>query len=143
MACPFCDEKIKDLTFLESKNFRSVYNISPLLEGHSLIMPKRHVETTFDLNGEELKEMLELTNKTTKLLLKKFGGDGFDWVLMSGDVAGSRIPHTHLHVFPRMKSDGFSDPREFFFKLLEVEKSKDRKGLTSKQLADIVLKLKS
>ncbi len=142
MLCTFCDKKIKDLTFLESKNFRSVYNISPILEGHSLIIPKKHIETTFEFNGEELKEMFELTNKTTKLLLETFSGEGFDWVLMNGDVAGSRIPHIHLHVFPRMKNDGFSDPRKFFFKLLETEKSKNRKKLPLAKLKSIVLKLR-
>ena len=57
-SCPFCGTNIRETVFAESKNFCAIYNIAPILPGHSLIIPKRHLESLMDLSDSELCEMM-------------------------------------------------------------------------------------
>ena len=142
MLCPFCSTNINYNTFFETDTFRCVYNISPMLSGHSLIIPKKHVENVLELTKEELGEMLELSQQITKVLLKVFNAEGFNWVLNQNAVAGQRIKHIHLHILPRKKNDMNGDPRKFFFKLLYEEEHGIRKKISSEEMKKIISKIK-
>ena len=141
--CVFCDDDIEFNTFLKSDNFRCVYNLSPILPGHSLIVPKKHVESIFELSKEELKEMFELARKSTEVLLKTYETSGFDWVFMENKIAGQRIDHIHLHILPRKSGDMGDDPRKFFFELLHRENKGKRKKLSKKEVKEVVSKIKT
>jgi bis(5'-adenosyl)-triphosphatase len=104
--CPFCDlENIKNQIFYKDKNFYGLYNIKPILLGHSLLISKRHIEHLFDLNGEESKLLLPTLKKITKALLNAYEANSFDLSLQEGKPAGQMIPHLHIHIIPRKSGD--------------------------------------
>lgn len=143
MKCSFCDESgIKERTFLESKNFRAIYNKYPLVEGHCLVIPKRHVESLFDLTQEELKEVFDILKKTTRVILKTYNLDSFNWVLNIGKVAGQRVKHIHFHILPRREGDLGEDPRNFFIRLTEKERMGNMKEISGNELKKIIQKIK-
>ena len=45
--CVFCSKTEKDF-YLETDDMAAIYNISPILPGHSLVIPKRHVESLYE-----------------------------------------------------------------------------------------------
>lgn len=143
IGCPFYGRAIDSSTFFETDNFRCVYNVSPVLVGHSLIIPKKHVRNVLELKREEITEMLELSQKMTTVLLRVFNAEGFDWVLMQNRVAGQTIEHIHLHILPRKENDMASDPRQFFFELLYQEEHGARKKISEEEMNDIVSRIKS
>jgi bis(5'-adenosyl)-triphosphatase len=106
MNCPFCDsENIKNQIFYEDEIFYGLYNIKPIVPGHSLLIPKRHVEHLLELNDEEMKMLLPVLKKIIKGLLKTYDADSFDLSLQEGKPAGQMVPHLHVHLIPRVLGD--------------------------------------
>jgi bis(5'-adenosyl)-triphosphatase len=104
-TCPFCADAIAADTFLETPRFRAVYNVAPILPGHSLIIPKRHVDSFLALSDDECSEMALFSRKVVKLLLPVFNAQSFNWTIQEGAEAGQSISHMHLHVIPRLPGD--------------------------------------
>ena len=82
----------------------------PISEGHSLVIPKPHVELLFDLRDDELAQVWSLVAKVRQLLQKKYQPDGFTIGVNEGHAAGQTIGHAHIHVIPRRAGD-VPDPR--------------------------------
>lgn len=141
--CPFC-KKRQEESFLSSENFTVIYNIAPVLPGHSLVIPKRHVESLFELSEEETGELMKLGRKTAKLLSIVFNTDAFDWAIQEKEAAGQSVPHLHMHVVPRKIGD-LPNPGDWY---QEIEKasihieSAGRKKLRPEQMKDVVERLK-
>ena len=106
MACPFCEFDV----VLESGLAYVRYDKFPVSEGHCLIIPKRHVETWFDMTKEEQKEVFELIDQVKTLLDEKYSPEGYNIGMNCGEVAGQTVPHAHIHVIPRYKGD-MDNPR--------------------------------
>jgi bis(5'-adenosyl)-triphosphatase len=103
--CPFCNLAERDNVFAESAHFLALYNIAPIMPGHCLVVPKRHVRSLFDLSSDELSELGRFAEPVTQLVLYYFNFTGFDWLLQDGEEAGQNVMHLHLHVIPRRPND--------------------------------------
>ena len=120
--CPFCNGNIDHATFLESIRFRAIYNIAPILAGHSLVIPKRHVQSVMDLSEDELAEMFIFCRRVSSLLQRAYGHKAFDWTLQDGEPAGQTVQHLHIHVIPRQYGD-LPNPGDWYPKLMGIEES--------------------
>lgn len=114
-ACPFC-EKTKPDYFIERDQFAAIYNISPILPGHSLVIPRKHIESLFELSDEELSAFMLLGRDVAKLLMDVFNTDAFDWAIQEKEAAGQSVAHLHMHVVPRKIGD-LPDPGDWYQKL--------------------------
>ncbi len=90
----------------ENDNFFSISDVNPIVEGHSLIISKKHFETTLDLPDSLGAELLDCIKKTSLILMKKYNVEGFNVLNNSFEVAGQIVKHVHFHIFPRKKNDG-------------------------------------
>ncbi|KZY87398.1 hypothetical protein A3752_06760 [Oleiphilus sp. HI0081] len=106
MNCPFC--VLESVIFTELVYAR--YDKFPVSKGHCLVIPKRHVETWFDMTKEEQQEAFELIDKVKAMLDEKYSPDGYNIGMNCGETAGQTIPHAHIHVIPRYKGD-MDNPR--------------------------------
>ena len=144
-TCPFCSPDIMDAKFSESENFLAIYNLAPILPGHSLIIPRWHVESLMELDDKELQELMMFSRDTTKTLLELFKSSGFDWTLQEGEDAGQSVPHLHLHLIPR-KSNDLSQPGNWYPLLRgsesEVIDSATRPRLTPEEMKVIVSRIR-
>ena len=104
-ACPFCDPAITESEFASSPNFRAIYNLAPILPGHSLIIPREHVQSLLGLSEEKLHELMSFSCHVMKGLLSAFGVSAFNWTIQEGEEAGQTIPHLHVHLIPRRVND--------------------------------------
>ena len=103
--CIFCEIKKEELLFENQLAYSSIDSY-PVTEFHSLIVPKRHVETYFDLTKEEILECNELILKTKEKILKQDSSvKGFNIGTNAGKVAGQSIMHCHVHLIPRREGD--------------------------------------
>jgi diadenosine tetraphosphate (Ap4A) HIT family hydrolase len=82
----------------------------PVSPGHTLIIPKRHVGSFFDVTGDERKAMLTLLDSAKLGLDSAFHPDGYNIGINDGAAAGQTVPHLHLHLIPRYAGDR-EDPR--------------------------------
>mgnify|MGYP002640435255 CR=1 FL=1 len=104
-SCVFCQNKVQENCFLESENFLAIYNLAPILPGHSMVIPKIHHQSLMELSDFELSEMMIFARKTVKLLMKAFSVNAFNWTIQEGIEAGQTVPHLHLHLIPRAEKD--------------------------------------
>ena len=103
--CIFCKIRKKELQF-ENKLAYSSTDSYPVSEFHSLIVPKRHVETYFELTNEEIQACNELIMETKEKILKQDSSvKGFNIGTNAGKVAGQSIMHCHIHLIPRREGD--------------------------------------
>jgi diadenosine tetraphosphate (Ap4A) HIT family hydrolase len=107
--CPFCTlppERIIDSNDL-ALVIRDGYPVSP---GHTLVIPKRHIGSWFEITPEEQSAMLDLLGRAKAVLEEEFKPDGYNIGINDGPTAGQTVPHLHMHLIPRYKGD-LEDPR--------------------------------
>ena len=107
--CPFCT--LPPERIIDSNGFgvivRDGFPVSP---GHSLVIPKRHVGSWFEISREEQIGLLELLDRAKTMLQIEFSPDGYNIGINDGPAAGQTVPHLHIHLIPRYRSDQ-EDPR--------------------------------
>lgn len=91
----------------------------PITPGHSLVAPKRVVETIDDLTNDEVLAMHQLVAVVKNTLRKVVGAEGFNYAWNEGGNYGQSVPHVHIHIVPRTPGDtGIIkyEPREFLYR---------------------------
>lgn len=143
--CPFCQTTIADAVFARSENFLAVYNVAPILPGHTLIIPRNHIESVMDLDEEEMTEMMRFTRKVTTFLMEVFRAEAFNWSVQDKEIAGQSVAHLHLHIVLRYPGD-FPDPGDWYPQVRhnyeEILDSESRLKLEPDELEKIVQKLR-
>ncbi|WP_440927564.1 HIT family protein [Candidatus Pelagibacter sp.] len=103
--CIFFKIRKEELQFENQLAYSSI-DTYPVSEFHSLIFPKRHVETYFELTKEEIQACNDLILKTKEKILKQNPSvKGFNIGANAGKSAGQSIMHCHIHLIPRREGD--------------------------------------
>lgn len=103
--CVFCALPEKRILYNTPK-FKIISDAFPVTEGHTLIIPHRHVESAMTLTVEEFKEIHGAVAIVKSHLHSKHKGiDGFNLGFNVGEAAGQTVMHAHFHVIPRRKGD--------------------------------------
>ena len=110
MACPFCDIVQREEHRWASTHAVSFPDAYPLSPGHSLVVPRRHVTSVFDLDQAERADLWELVHQVRQALREDLTPDAFNVGVNDGAAAGQTVEHAHVHVVPRWLGDT-SDPR--------------------------------
>jgi len=107
--CPFCTLPT-DRIISESDYTLTIRDGFPVSEGHTLIIPKRHVQSFFELQAIEKAAVLQALDEAKEALDKEFSPDGYNIGINDGEAAGQTVMHLHVHLIPRYKGDT-EDPR--------------------------------
>lgn len=105
--CPFCrivSRGEREFLF-ESDFFVAFYDEYPVNEGHTLLIPRRHLETPGEILPARGDEFFRAINELRQLLREKFNPAGFNIGLNEGEAAGQSIEHLHWHIIPRYEGD--------------------------------------
>jgi diadenosine tetraphosphate (Ap4A) HIT family hydrolase len=111
-GCLFCqvrDSEINHL-LLEGVTTYVRWDNYPAAKGHVEIVPKRHVESYFDLTKDEAAEAYDLIKRAQRMLDVKYHPAGYTIGVNEGRAAGRTIDHLHIHLIPRYEGD-VDDPR--------------------------------
>lgn len=103
--CIFCDKIKWDNILFETPKRISFFDEYPVSKGHTLLIPKEHFETYFDLSDEYIKSIDATIKQAKKILDEKFHSDGYNIGFNCGKTAGQSIMHFHIHVIPRYNGD--------------------------------------
>ncbi len=96
-------------------------DIRPLFKGHTLLAPRRHVDTLLDLPAGLRDPFLAAAQRLAGAMVTGLGAQG-SFVAMNNVVSQS-VPHLHCHVVPRTKGDGL---RGFFWPRTKYADADDR-----------------
>jgi diadenosine tetraphosphate (Ap4A) HIT family hydrolase len=110
MPCPFCERIHRHEYSAESMHAVAFPDGYPLSEGHTLVVPRRHVSSVYDLAPDEQADVWALAARVRAALAKVHRPAGFNVGLNDGAAAGQTIAHAHVHVIPRYEGD-VPDPR--------------------------------
>ena len=104
--CPFCNiNNAKDDIVWESKHSIAILDRYPVSTGHTLVIPKRHIKSYFDLTQDEVDELWDSVKNVKEALNYMYEPDGYNIGINIGEAAGQTIPHCHIHVIPRYNGD--------------------------------------
>lgn len=108
-ACPFCDLPHERIA---GENDQGVWirDGFPVSRGHSLVIPRRHVRSYFEISPQEREALLNLLDEARAAAEAEFRPDGYNIGINDGVAAGQTVPHLHIHLIPRYKDD-LPDPR--------------------------------
>jgi len=87
--------EIPSYKIAEDENFFAFLDIFPLVEGHTLIVPKIEVDKIFDLPDQYLNTMMAFARPIAKSIEKSF-----DCNRCGIAVVGLEVPHAHMHLVP-------------------------------------------
>lgn len=107
--CPFCT--LPPERILHSNDYGVVIRDGfPISNGHTLVIPKRHVGSFFETTREEKLALLDLLDKAKSILKTELNPPSFNIGINDGQEAGQTVPHLHIHLIPRYEGD-MDDPR--------------------------------
>jgi histidine triad (HIT) family protein len=107
VGCTFCDVvsgKITSVIVFEDENCLGFLDHRPLFPGHSLLIPKQHVETLTVLPDKLITTFFSATKLLTAAVQSACHAQG-SFVAINNKVSQS-VPHLHVHIVPRRKGDG-------------------------------------
>jgi diadenosine tetraphosphate (Ap4A) HIT family hydrolase len=109
-GCVFCEvskERVIDFNELPFA-MRDKY---PVTELHTIVIPKRHALSFFDLFEPERPAINQLLDRLRAEIIKKDAMvTGFNIGINNGETAGQTVGHAHVHLIPRRRGD-VQDPR--------------------------------
>lgn len=97
--CPFCDLKTKYFV-KEGVDVALTVNLFPYIDGHLLVIPKRHVEKLDDLTASEFTEIGEMLKLGKARLREILGISSVNVLYREGVKSGSSLGHLHFHIIP-------------------------------------------
>lgn len=107
--CIFCRITAGDVSahrVAENGEVLAVLDIFPHAKGHTVVMPKAHVETVLECSPELGMAFFVVLREAVRILNAAFGPDGFTIGINHGTMAGQAVPHLHAHIIPRYTGDG-------------------------------------
>lgn len=138
MQCIFCHNQELESRFIYRDHILMVFPTNiPIVPGHILICPIRHIAKFSDLTNEELLAVQKLIIRLQATLTKLFEAEGFNIALNEGVVSGQSVPHLHIHLLPRKTGDtGVHeyDPRKFLYRPGSREESPEKELETISKL---------
>ncbi|MGE0479685.1 MAG: HIT family protein [Phycisphaerae bacterium] len=108
-ACIFCKiiaGAISCERVFEDERVLAFLDISPLAEGHTLVVPKTHAAALHELEPAVAGELLTTAGRMGLRVMQATGAAAYNVLQNNGAEAGQIVMHVHLHVIPRRAGDG-------------------------------------
>ena len=107
LFCKFAKHEIPCEIIYENEKVMAFLDINPAgeLDGHTIIIPKKHSIDLMSTDDEYLEEIIKVAKKLAKAIKKASGADGLNLIQNNGKAAGQCIMHTHFHLIPRKHAD--------------------------------------
>ena len=82
-------------------------DINPVNPGHTLVLPKRHYATLFDILPDDLHASAAACQKIAAAVYKAVKASGLNLFQNNYRAAGQVVDHIHFHLVPRFPRDNF------------------------------------
>ena len=107
----------------ENDKFFAFLDIAPLAKGHTLVIPKREVDYFYDMEDDELQEIIVFAKSIAKKIKATTG-----CIKVATVVLGLEVPHAHIHLVP-MNTEN------------DVDFKREKLSLTPEEFAEIAKSL--
>lgn len=136
--CIFCrivSRKAPSSIVYEDERHIAFLDAFPSSKGHTLVCPKEHGETIWDMKEADIGELFAVASRVSKAVVAAVDADGFRFVQNNGEAANQVVAHVHVHVIPvKMEDKGrFADRKRFGAEDMEAIASSIRAHLEGAQ----------
>jgi len=107
--CIFCKMvrgEIPTKKIFEDDRTLAFLDINPRNPGHTLVIPKGHVETLMDLPDQQDEAYLRAVKRVAKQVKAGVRAQGISIIQNNGQAAGQVVAHLHFHIIPRFSNEG-------------------------------------
>ena len=116
--------EIPSYKIAENDKFFAFLDVYPLVEGHTLVVPKIEVDKFFDIPDDYLCDMLLFAKPIAKAI-----EEAFDCDRCGLSVVGLEVPHAHMHLVPIKYADDLNFTRPKLKVSLDELKAAEQKIL--------------
>lgn len=119
MECIFCkiiDKEIPSYTVYEDDIVKVFLDINPDVNGHLLIIPKKHYLGLKEIDDVTLSHIMKIAREMEEKLITKLNIDGLTLIQNNGSV--QEVKHYHLHLKPHYNQKQELKPVEEIYNLL-------------------------
>jgi len=110
-SCNFCKivsrENPASIVY-EDDNVLAFMDLYPANVGHTLVVPKEHWETIYDIPEKVLSDLFAVVKRISVAAKKALGAEGISILQFNGRASGQSVMHFHVHVIPRFRGDAIS-----------------------------------
>lgn len=117
LFCKFANGEIEPIKIYEDEKFLAFLDINPMHPGHTLLIPKEHIDYIFDLSNEKFSEYFLTAKKVSKGLKQAMNCEKIGVA-----VEGFLVRHAHIHLVPLNEGDALNPCLQ---KPMEEEKLKE------------------
>ena len=106
--CIFCkiiNGDIPSVKLYEDDNVLAFLDISQTTKGHTLVIPKQHIENIYNLDEVNAMNVFRFIPRLAKAITKSFDASGINVVNNNNEIAGQTVFHYHIHLVPRYSND--------------------------------------
>ncbi len=121
--CKIAKGEIPSYKIWEDEKHLAFLDINPIQKGHTLVIPKKHVEEIFFMEDKEYLELMEAVKRVAERIKEKLKPKRVGVI-----VEGFLVPHVHVHLIPLNSGS---------------ELYEHRKKLSEQEMKEIVEKLSS
>ena len=117
MTCIFCRivaGEIPAEIVLRDEHAVAFLDITPLADGHTVVIPRAHVATLEDMTPEDTAALFRAVHRLSGPVRTAVGAEGSTIGINNGAATGQTIPHVHVHIVPRWTSDGAGSVHTIF-----------------------------
>jgi histidine triad (HIT) family protein len=106
--CIFCrivSRRAPSRIVYEDGDYIAFLDIQPFSNGHTLVCPKKHGETIWDMDEAGIAGLFMAASRVSRAVVNALGADGFRFVQNNGEAANQVVAHVHVHVVPVKMED--------------------------------------
>ncbi len=109
----------------EDDNYLAFLDINPLVEGHTLVIPKEEVDYVFDLDHQTLAGLFSFSKGVAEAIEEVIPCERIGLTVM-----GLEVPHAHVHLIPMQTMDDMN------FANMKLSPSKEELAATAKKIKE-------
>ena len=99
LFCKIINGEIPADIIMQTEFVCAFRDINPQANTHVLIIPKKHIASTRELNNENIEYLSEMALLANQIAVEEgINDNGYRWVLNTGDDGGQTVDHIHLHL---------------------------------------------
>ena len=83
-------------------------DIAKDVDGHTLVLPKKHFPSILDCENETLNQVMNTVKLISNHYVNNCGYSGVNIINNNGESAEQTIKHLHIHIIPRKDNDNLS-----------------------------------
>ena len=106
--CIFCKilkGELPCMKIYEDERTMAFLDIAKDVDGHILVIPKKHVTNILDADGETLSHVMNTVKKIGAHLTENCGYEGMNILNANNECSGQTVFHLHIHIIPRKRGD--------------------------------------